>query len=418
MKTKILFSLIAISFSFVGCYTSFAAREYEEDTFGQTEENAQADSMIVFEDESGNLDTVYLYAGNYEEVTEEPVPSATVINNYYDYNECWFGGFYGYPRFYYPVSYYSCYDPYYYDPYCYDYYRPYYGGNIYVSTDLYVGHYSGGNYYIPSTVRYRTQQSHWTNLRNNDGGRKTSRKSRDSYRNLVASNNTRSAGVLSKGIDIDRDIRNSQKRTKLASLNDGGIRKADLGFKERIINTNNEIKRASVKSTKSNNPRRVVKREAVKQTRPKRTQNKSNYTRQNTSRKRTYTEIQKKSSYGKRKNSSVNNAQKNNSRKSSTKSNSGNKRSNKSYSSNRAKKQSNSRSSYNSNSSRRSNKPSSSYSSNSSSSKSSARSSYSGSSSRSSSRSSYSGSSSRSSSKSSGSSNSRSSSSRSSGRKR
>ena len=63
MKTRIILSLIALSFSFVGCYTSFSAREYEEETYGQVDENAPVDSMIVFEDEDGNLDTVYLYAG-------------------------------------------------------------------------------------------------------------------------------------------------------------------------------------------------------------------------------------------------------------------------------------------------------------------------------------------------------------------
>ncbi len=405
MKTRIILSLIALSFSFVGCYTSFAAREYEEETYGQVEENAPVDSMIVFEDENGNLDTVYLYAENYAEVNEEPVQDVTVINNYYDDGGCWFGGFYGSPRFYHPVSYYSYYDPYYYDPFWYDYYQPYpyYGGNVFIYGDLYVGHYNGYNYY-PSAERYRTSQSHWTNLRNNDGGRSTTRKSRDSYRDLPVVSRTGGNSILGKGINLDRDMKNinvSKRRTELASLNDGGIRKANLEITDRVLRKDNEVKRASTKSEKTTKTRKIVKRESVDQTKPKRTSSKSKYTRQNTSRKRAYTEIQKRSSYGKRKNKSYQSKRTKNLKEVKSSSN-------------------NSRSNYKPKSSSNSNRSSrSSYTGNKSSS---SRSSYSGSSSRSSSsKSSYSGSSSRSSSsrssysKPSSSSSSRSSSARSSG---
>ena len=63
MKTRIILSLIALSFSFVGCYTSFAAREYEEESFGQIEETAPADTMLVFEDENGKMNRSLLETG-------------------------------------------------------------------------------------------------------------------------------------------------------------------------------------------------------------------------------------------------------------------------------------------------------------------------------------------------------------------
>lgn len=395
MKTKILLSLIALSFTSVGCYTSFSTREYEEEDFGQIEESIDADSMIVYEDENGNLDTVYTYAENYEEYPQEPVQNLTVVNQYYNDNGCWFGGFYGVSRFYYPSSYY-CYDPYWYDPYCYSpYYAPLYVG-IYVGGNYYVDHYSGGSYY-PSEERYRRQTSHWTSLRNNDSGRRVSRttgdKSRDAYRGLsVASRGVSSNGLLSKGSNLDRDlekISTSQNRTQLASLNDGGIRDAGLSYTQTKKVKNSEVQKVSTKSVKQSqsSTRKVVKREAINQSNQKRTaKNSASY--KNTNRSRTYREVQNRTSYGKRKNTSTNrNKVYNNGNSKSSVQNS------------EAKSSSSSkRSSYRSNSSK-SNK-SSSYYSNRSSSKSSGKS-YSGGSSRSSSKSSYSGSSSRSSSRSS-----------------
>ncbi len=384
MKTRIILSLIALSFSFVGCYTSFAAREYEEETYGQVEGNAPVDSMIVFEDENGKLDTVYLYAENYAEDNEEPVQDVTVINNYYDDDGNWVDRFYWSPSFYAPVAYYPYCDPFFYDPFYCNYYPPYpypyYGGNVFVYGDLYVGHYNGYNY-SPSPERYRTSQSHWTNLRNNDGGRSTSRKSRDSYRTLPVTSWGGRSSVLGKGINLDRDMekgRVSKRRTELASLNNGGIRKANLEITDRVVRRDNDVKRVSAKPEKTTRTKKIVKREAVDQTKPKRTSSKSKYTRQNTNRKRAYTEIQKRSSYGKRKNKSYQSKRTKNPKEIKSSSN-------------------NSRSSYKPKSSSNSNRSSrSSYTGNKSSS---SRSSYSGSSSKSSSsRSSYTGSSSRSSS--------------------
>ena len=383
MKTRILLSLFAITFSFAGCYTSFAAREYEEESFGQIEETAPADTMLVFEDENGKLDTVYLYAEEDTRISEEPIQDVTVVNNYYDDRGCWFGGFYGFPRFYYPVAYYSYYDPFWHDPYYYDYYRPYpyYGGSVYVYRDLYVGHYNGYSYY-PSAERYRTPQSHWTNLRNNDGGRSISRKSRDSYRDLPVASRANGNNILGKGIDLDGEmstIRTSRNKTELASLHGGGIRKANLEGTERITQKEDEPKRVATKTNKTEKSRKIVKREAVKQAKPKSASSKSRYTRQNTSKKREYSKIQNRSSYSKRKNSSSQKSRINNQKE--VRSSSNNTRSSyKPKSSGSSSKSSQSRSSYSGNKS------------------SSSRSSYSGSSSKSSSRSSYSGSSNRSSS--------------------
>ncbi len=433
MKTRILIVLTALGLSLGGCYTSFASREYEEESFGQVEESPtvdtiteQPDSMIVFQNEDGSLDTVYLYTGNSTEVNDNPNEEVTIVNNYYDGTPIddgfIIGGFFGFPTFYAPVPYYSWYNPYFYDPFYYNYYPPYYsyyGPSIYVYGDYYAGYYNGGTYY-PSEERYRSNRSHWTNLRNNDGGRRVSRKSRDSYRTLPVASRGGANDILSSGINLDREmqkISTSRRKTELASLNKGGIRKANLEVSERVTNRKSEAKTVSSRS-----PKKIVKREAVQQTKPKRTSREAKYSRQNTNRKRAYTKIQNKSSYGKRKNktyrksynSSVREATRSSKRSGSSKSY---KRQRTSRSSGKSYNSNSSRSSYKSNSSRRS-RSSSSYSG----SRSSSRSSYKGSSSRSSSRSSYSGSSGRSSSpsshSSSRSSSGRSSSSRSGGRRR
>ena len=404
MKTRILILLTALGFSLGGCYTSFASREYEEDSFGQIEEsqsldnmNEQPDSMIVFQDENGNLDTVYLYTGNYTEVNDNPVEEVTIINNYYDDDVddgFMVGGFFGFPAFYAPVPYYnSWYNPYFYDPFYCDYYPPYYGPTFYVYGDMYVG---SGYYdidpYYPSDERYRANQSHWTNLRNNDGGRKVSRKSRDSYRTLPVASRTSEIDILGKGINLDREMQRSStsgRRTELASLNNGGIRQASYDITERELYKNRSREKTVSSRTSTKTNRRIVKREAIKQSKPKRTASKSKYTRQNTSRKRAYTEIQRKSSYSKRKNRSYRNSY--NRSKQEVKGSSRRSTASRSYnrqrtsrSSGKSYSPSSSRSSYKSNSSRRS---SSSYSGSRSSSRSK---SYSSPSSRSSSRSSYS----------------------------
>lgn len=398
MKTKIFMSLIALSMTFTGCYTSFATREYEEEEFGQMAQYAEPDSMIVYEDEDGNLDTVYVYAENSKEFSTEPVQNLTVVNQYYDNSGYLYGGYYAYPRVYSVRSPYYCWDPYWCDPFYYDYYcSPYYVG-LYVGVSYSCGYYSGG-YYYPSKERYRTQTSHWTSLRNNDSQRTVSRttgeKSRDAYRNLsVASRSSGSPSVLSKGADLDRDLQKiseKQRRIQVASSNSGGVRKANLEYSRTIKGKNGEAQKVSTNSNKKMSSRKVIKREAINQTDPKRTvKNTSTYS-STTKRKRVYSEVLNRSSYGKRKNESAS-GNISNSRKSSTKT----------YNSqppNRSPvpNKSETRSNYRSNTSRSSN--SSSYY-NSSSSKSS-RSSYSGSSSGSSSRSSYSGSSSGSSSRSS-----------------
>lgn len=414
MKTRILILLTALGFSLGGCYTSFASREYEEESFGQVEESPavdamteQPDSMIVFQDKDGKLDTVYLYTGNYTEGNDNPAEDVTIVNNYYDGGAddgFIVGGFFGFPTFYAPVPYYGWYNPYFYDPFYCNYYPPYYsyyGPSIYVYGDYYAGYNDGGTYY-PSEERYRSNKSHWTNLRNNDGGRRVSRKSRDSYRTLPVAGRTGENGVLGKGINLDREmerVSTSHRRTELASLNKGGIRKANLEVSERAVNRRNDAKAVSSRSSK---PRKIVRREAVQQSKPKRTSREAKYSRQNTSRKRTYTRIQNKSSYGKRKNRTYKKSYNRNTREATSSS----KRSgsSKSYkrqrrpgSSSKSYNSNPSRSSYKSNSSRRSRSSSSSYKG----SRSYSRSSYSGSSGRSSSRSSYSGSSSRSSSRSS-----------------
>ncbi|VAX25799.1 hypothetical protein MNBD_IGNAVI01-2876 [hydrothermal vent metagenome] len=415
MKTRILIILTALAFSLGGCYTSFATREYEEETFGQVEESPtvdsmtdQPDSMIVFQDEDGNLDTVYLYTGNDTEVNDKPAEEVTIVNNYYDGggdDGFMVGGFFGFPTFYAPVPFYSYYNPYFYDPFYWNYYPPYYsyyGPSIYVYGDYYAGYYNGGTYY-PSEERYRSNQSHWTNLRNNDGGRRVSRKSRDSYRTLPVASRGGANEILNNRINLDREMRKistSPRKTELASLNKGGIRKANLEVSERAINRKSDAKAVSSRYSKT---RKVVKRESVKQSKPKRTSREAKYSRQNTNRKRTYIRIQNKSSYGKRKNKTYRKSYSNSRTREAT-SSSKRSGSSKSYkrqrttrSSGKAYNSNSSRSSYKSNSSRRSRSSSSSYKG----SRSPSRSSYSGSSSRSSSRSSYRGSSSRSSSRSS-----------------
>ncbi|MDA3861521.1 MAG: hypothetical protein PF445_09875, partial [Melioribacteraceae bacterium] len=160
--------LALIGISFTGCYTSFTPREYEEESYGQFDENYYESPEVV----------EYYYSLGFleEEYYDEAPQEITIINNYppewgWDY----------YAPVYVSVGYSSWgryYDPFY-DPYCSPYYtpyyRPYYSGGYVYGDSYYSGGY--GNNYYPSDVRYRNDK-HWTSLRNN-GGRHTANRDRN-----------------------------------------------------------------------------------------------------------------------------------------------------------------------------------------------------------------------------------------------
>ncbi len=272
MKNRFwLLALIAISFT--GCYTSFAPRDYEEDSYGQMD-NYYYDSSDV----AMNTDTSEFYYPEDEFYYGNPVQEVTVINNYgYDW---------GYSSPYSSRIYtsYGCYDPFYdpfYDPYCYPYYRPYYA---YGYGSIYVGYSHGYGYYnYPSSVRYRANRSHWTSVRNNGGRHEVSR-TRDANRgrSLEKDINTRDQYRTVKGFDLDRDLRVSKIASNSSSgrsSNKSGLRtagytrdgnskskaKRTTDLERRRISTKSKNNEAigSSKSSKEQRTQRVSKRSKV-----------------------------------------------------------------------------------------------------------------------------------------------------------
>ncbi len=224
------FLIIALlAFSFTGCYTSFSPRDYEEESYGQMNESSYgAPEVAEYIDSSEYYST--------EEYYDEPIGGVTVINNYVP---DWGWGYepYSYSSFgFYPS--YGFYNSYY-DPFCTPYYTPYYGGNVFVYGDAYFG----GGYYgdvspYPSPVRYRTNTSHWTGLRNS-GGRSIattrSRKETTTGRTTHESQ-TRNNFLTVRGVNLDRDLEVSR------------------------IASRDGVARSSATKTRSDNGRRVVKR--------------------------------------------------------------------------------------------------------------------------------------------------------------
>ncbi len=229
MKINKLWILALLAISFTGCYTSFAPRDYEQESYGKFNEDYYNQPEVAENYDSLDfLDEDYLYSD----------PQVITINNNYPPDWAWD---------YYSPSYVSVgycnwggfYDPFY-DPYWGPYYgrynNPYYGGNIYVYGDAYFGGSYGSSYY-PSQTRYRTTRSHWTNLRDNGGRKVASRDGRTNGRGGRGTIDKRNGGTTRtreiKGFDLDRDLRvtrnsgsGSVSRTRKTGLRNASIRKS------------------------------------------------------------------------------------------------------------------------------------------------------------------------------------------------
>jgi len=270
---NIMLVLIAIAFSFTGCYTSFSPRDYEEERYGELSDGYY-DSSYVAE----NIDSSDYYYP--EDDYNVPSQGLTVINNYsssaWDIFPPMFAAstIYGYG---YSAGYYDpFYDPYYYPSY-YP-YSPYYGGNLYVYGDAYFGnsYYNGFN---PAPVRYRNRSYFYANVRNS-GGRGVVVKTRDRRRPITDSRDRSYNYAALKGFDLDRDLTVSKSTSRVRSSSSSKIRTAsiirDNGSKAKKVS---DLERRRIKGTSRGNvavrrhitkndsrTQRVVKRRTLNKT--------------------------------------------------------------------------------------------------------------------------------------------------------
>jgi hypothetical protein len=258
-----MIALLAISFT--GCYTSFSPRDYEEDSYGQMNESYYGTPETAEYIDSSE----YFYPE--EEYYEEPVQSVTVINNY---SPDWGWGYTSpyYSNFYPSYGYYD----FYYDPFYSPYYSPYDGGNIFVYGDAYFGGgYYGGISHYPSSVRYRTNRSHWTNLRNTGKRNTSTSRSRgiavSSGRTSTREPFTRDEFLTVKGINLDKDMQVSRIASRGNSSSNSGLRTASIsrsidGNKKRVVKRTTDLDRrristnrnGEIRSTKYQSTQRVT----------------------------------------------------------------------------------------------------------------------------------------------------------------
>lgn len=240
--------LALISISFTGCYTSFAPKDYEEDSYGQMDNYYYDSSDVAMYEDSSDF-----YYPEEEFYYDDPVQQVTVINNY---GTDWGWGYSPfYQNAYTSYGYYNpFYDPYY-APYCYPYYGPYYGHGY---GSIYIGYgYGSGSYNYPSSVRYRTNRSHWTSFRNN-GGRALVTRSRDANRGGTPNNDIRTRDEFRKikGFDLDRDLKVSKVASSSRSINKSGLRTAgysrDSDSRKKVKRTT-DLERRRISNKSKNN---------------------------------------------------------------------------------------------------------------------------------------------------------------------
>ncbi len=241
--------VVLIGISLTGCYTSFAPRDYEEDSYGQFDNDYYDSEEVIV-----NSDTSEFYYP--EELYYDDTYQGLTLINYYGNDWGW-----GYNSSFYPSFYtlYGYYDPFY-NPYYSPYYYPYYGhhhghgGNYYIYGDYYSGY---GYYNYPSSVRYRTNRRHWTSLRNN-GGRSVVTRSRDVTRQRTPSReiNNRDEFRPVKGLNLDRDLQVSKIASSGRAKNKSGLRTAgytrDSNSKAKVKRTT-DLERRRVSSKLKNN---------------------------------------------------------------------------------------------------------------------------------------------------------------------
>ena len=236
MKNK-LWIIVLVGISFTGCYTSFAPRDYEEETYGNLE-----DAYYDSDEYDSDYDTLDYYD---EEYMYENRQDITIINNYpSEWGWDYYSPVYVTGRYNYWGAYYSpFYDPYY-DPY----YRPYYSSYIY--WDSYYGPYYSNNYY-PSDTRYRNK-SHWTSLRNS-GGRTSVTRGRDVRNDSQAGLSKRNDDFRDvRGFDLDRELRTTHSSGSSAGSSSGSSAVSttrNAALKTAVISKEGETKTVKKKTT-------------------------------------------------------------------------------------------------------------------------------------------------------------------------
>lgn len=228
MKKTYIISLFILSSLLTGCYTQLATRDYEREDFGIDEGERYLGEVEYYDTLFAEADTVYydtVWVDEDDEIYDNiyaDYPTSRTI----DYPEIIYVGGGYYPTYwdywYYPgFSYYSWYSYYPgclvppYDPY---YYPGYYGFSSNYYGGYYDPYYYGGYYgYAVSDpkYKYRTNSTHDSRLRDNDGGR-TSTRTRDGlggsgYVGRTASINTgRTSASSPRTIDIDNELGKSR----------------------------------------------------------------------------------------------------------------------------------------------------------------------------------------------------------------
>ena len=222
MKKLYIISLFTLSSFLTGCYTQLATRDYEREDFGMEQEST-VDSAAYYDSLFAESDTVYydtvyvdedaeIYDGLY---ADYPVGESVV------YPEIIYvgGGYYRpyWSYWYYPWDYYypaGCLVPGYWPA-----WYPGYCGIGFYYNDYYYNPYHYGGYYGYATgdpkYKYRTNSTHNSRLRDNDGGRSTTR-TRDGIRTggyvgrTASVNNGGSSTGRSGAVDVDNEIGKSR----------------------------------------------------------------------------------------------------------------------------------------------------------------------------------------------------------------
>lgn len=228
MKKLYIISVFILSSFITGCYTQLATRDYEREDFGIDQGEGylgevESYDTLIAESDTVSYDTVWVDEDGeiYENLYADYPVSKSVV-----YPEIIYVGGGYYPTYwdywYYPgFSYYSwnCLYPAYWP----SYYPGYYCGFNYYNSYYDPYYYGGGYGYVVSDpkYKYRTNTTHDSRLRDNDGGRNTTR-TRDglggsSFVGRTASIGTNRTSINSpRSIDIDKEIGKSRGSSEVS----------------------------------------------------------------------------------------------------------------------------------------------------------------------------------------------------------
>ncbi len=221
MKKLYIISIFILSSYLTGCYTQLATRDYEREDFGM-EQEGMLDSAEYYDTLFAESDTVYydtVYVDEDAEIYDDlyadyPTGGTTV------YPEIIYigGGYYRpyWSYWYYPWDYYypGCLVPGYWPAW----YPGYCGISLYYHDYYYSPYHYGGYYgyaYSDPKYKYRTNSTHNSRLRDNDGGRTTTR-TRDGIRTggfagrTGSIDNGRTIAGTSRTVNVDNEIGKSR----------------------------------------------------------------------------------------------------------------------------------------------------------------------------------------------------------------